>query len=135
MDAFNGGTAIYRGLALARTRLERLQARNGQIVLISDLEDGGDPRTRSALLRIAGAGMKLRVVGLGPSDEAKKVYLQVFGPQVFVKDPTLAATAAPDRPTRTLGTRKLIPAAALVIVLIGALGCGWTPVRLQRSGL
>jgi hypothetical protein len=133
MDAFEGGTSIFRGLDLARTTLERVHARGGQIVLISDLADGGDVRTRSALLRIAAAKIQLRVVGLEPTPQAKQVYLEVFGPQVFVKNPKLAATESPDRPEPAQGTRRLVPAATLAIVLLGAFGCWLTPLRLRQE--
>jgi hypothetical protein len=133
MDAFDGGTSIYRGLDVARTTLERVHARGGQIVLISDLADGGDPRTRAALLRIAAAQIQLRVVGLQPTPQAKLPYLQVFGPQVFVDNPKLAATTVPDKSERAQGTRRLVPAAALAIVLLGAFGWWLTPLRLRRE--
>jgi hypothetical protein len=133
MDAFAGGTAIYRGLNVARRALEQARVRHGQIVLISDLADDQILRTRTALLRIAAAKLQLRVVGLNPTEQAKLVYLDVFGPQVFVASPTLAASARGDRPERATGTRKPIPAALFAVVLLALFAWRQTPLRLRAA--
>jgi Mg-chelatase subunit ChlD len=133
IDAFEGGTAIYRGLNVARRALEQAHARHGQIVLISDLADYESPRTRTALLRIAAAKLQLRVVGLDPTEAAKQIYLDVFGPQVFVSKPKLAGSVGGDRPERASGTRTLVPAAVLGVVLLALFGLWQTPLRLRRA--
>jgi hypothetical protein len=133
INAFNGGTAIYRGLDVARLALEQAHARHGQIVLISDLADLESPLTRTALLRIAAAKLQLRVVGLNPTQQSKRMYLDVFGPQVFVSIPKLAASVEGDRPEQARGTRLLVPAAVLTILLLGLFGRWQTPLRLRGA--
>jgi hypothetical protein len=133
INAFNGGTAIYRGLDVARRALEQAHARRGQIVLISDLADLQSPRTRTALLRIAAAKLQLRVVGLNPTQQSKQMYLDVFGPQVFVSLPRLAASVEGDRPGQARGTRMLVPAAVLAVLLLGLFGRWQTPLRLRGA--
>ena len=133
MDAFAGGTAIYRGLNVARRALEQARVRHGQIVLISDLADDQILRTRTALLRIAAAKLQLRVVGLDPTPQAKRLYLDVFGPQVFVASPTLAGSVRGDRPERATGTRTPIPAALLAVVLLAVFAWRQTPLRLRAA--
>jgi hypothetical protein len=133
IDAFNGGTAIYRGLDVARRALEQAHARRGRIVLISDLADLESPLTRSALLRIAAAKLQLRVVGLNPTRQAKQMYLDVFGPQAFVSLPTLAASVEGDRAERAGGTHRLVPAALVAILLLGLFGRWQTPLRLRGA--
>jgi len=133
MNAFDGGTAIFRGLNVARRALEEAHARHGQIVLISDLEDGQDPRTRTALLRIAAARLQMRVVGLSPSETSRRMYRDVFGPQVFVSNPKLAGSVRGDLPERATGTRELIPAALVVVGLLAFFGCRQTPLQLRGA--
>jgi hypothetical protein len=133
MDAFAGGTAIYRGLNVARRALEQVRARHGHIVLISDLADDQVLRTRTELLRIAAAKLQLRVLGLDPTEEAKRLYLDVFGPQVFVASPTLAASTHGDQPERATGTRKPIPAALFAVVLLALFAWRQTPLRLRAA--
>ena len=134
MDAFDGGTAIYRGLNLARHALEQAHTHHGQIVLISDLDDNQDPRTRTALLRIASSRLQLRVVGLNAAELSRRMYLEVFGQQVFASKPELAASPVRgDRPERASGTRKPIPAALLVVLLLALFGWWQTPLRLRAA--
>lgn len=133
MSAFDGGTAIYRGLNVARRALERAHAHHGQIVLISDLDDGQDPRTRTALLRIAAAKLQLRVVGLNATELSRQMYLDVFGPQVFASNPKLAAAVQGDRPERASGTRTPIPAALLAVLLLAIFVWWQTPLRLRAA--
>ena len=133
INAFAGGTAIYRGLNTARRALERVHAHGGQIVLISDLEDGQNPRTRTALLRIAATKLQLRVVGLEPSEQSKQMYSDVFGPQVFVSTPSLAASVESDRVEQATGTRTLVPAALLTVLLLGVFARWHTPLRLRGA--
>jgi hypothetical protein len=133
MNAFAGGTAIFRGLNLARRALEQAHARHGQIVLISDLADNRDPRTRTALLRIAASKLQLRVVGLDPTEDSKRMYLNVFGQRVFVANPTLATSVQADRPERATGTRTLIPAAMLAILLLALFAWWQTPLQLRMA--
>ena len=133
MSAFEGGTAIYRGLNVARRALEQAHAHHGQIVLISDLEDGQDPRTRTALLRIAAAKLQLRVVGLNPTEEARRMYLDVFGPQVFASKPE-ARRLCSGRPAGTGERNAQADSGGSARVLLLAL-IGWwqTPLRLRAA--
>jgi hypothetical protein len=133
MNAFEGGTAIYHGLNMARRALVHGHAHRGQIVLISDLDDGQDPRTRTALLRIATDRLQMRVVGLDPPEASRRMYLDVFGPEVFVSNPTLAASVQGDRPERASGTRTLIPAALATVVLLGLFSWWQAPLRLRAA--
>jgi hypothetical protein len=133
MNAFEGGTAIYHGLNMARRVLVQAHAHHGQIVLISDLDDGQDPRTRTALLRIAAERLQMRVVGLDPTDASRRMYVSVFGPQVFASNPKLAASAHGDRLERASGTRTLIPAALLTVLLLGLFSSWQTPLRLRAA--
>jgi hypothetical protein len=103
-------------------------------MLISDLNDLQTSRTRTALLRIAAANLQMRVVGLHPTADSKRLYVDVFGPRVFVSSPTLATSVAADQPEQAAGTRRLVPAALLGVMLLALFGRWQTPLRLRGAG-
>jgi hypothetical protein len=132
MDAFAGGTAIHLGLDLARVELQRVEAKRGQVVLLSDLADAGDPRTRGALLRLAQAKLQLKVVPLEAIPQDKRAYLDVFGPSVF-SSPHLATAKHPDEPASAPGSAGVVPFAVLALLLLAALEWWRAPVRLPKE--
>jgi VWA domain-containing protein len=75
-QTFRAGTRISAALDLAKSMLDRDQVANGSILLVSDLETAPDdvPALARTIDNIERAGIKLRVVPLGPSSDAVKLF-------------------------------------------------------------
>ena len=75
-QTFRAGTRISAALDLAKSMLERDQVDKGSILLISDLETAPDdvPALARTIDGIERAGIKLRVVPLGPSSDAVRLF-------------------------------------------------------------
>ena len=80
-DDFRAGTRISEGLKVAREALIRERARNGSIILISDLEILPDEIVRliPVLADLRRDGFRLRIVPLNPSDEKRALVEQLVG--------------------------------------------------------
>ena len=76
-QTFRAGTKISVALDLAKSILERDEIADGSILLVSDLETAPDdvPALARTVASIDQSGVRLRVVGLGPSSDA----LALFG--------------------------------------------------------
>lgn len=75
-QTFRAGTRISSALDLAKSMLQRDQVDKGSILLVSDLETAPDdvPALARTIDGIERAGIKLRVVPLGPSSDAVKLF-------------------------------------------------------------
>lgn len=75
-QTFRAGTRISSALDLAKSMLDRDQVANGSILLVSDLETAPDdvPALARTIDNIERAGIKLRVVPLGPSSDAVRLF-------------------------------------------------------------
>jgi hypothetical protein len=94
-----GGTRISSGLALARQVLVRERVRNGKVVLVSDLEDEylDLPELGRVLAAYAETGLPLRVVGLSPAVDDKRIFSRLLADSGQLEDappPRAAATEA-----------------------------------------
>jgi von Willebrand factor type A domain len=73
---FRAGTRVSSALELARDMLERDRVRNGSILLVSDLETA--PEDVPPLTRTVGSlrrsSIDLRVLGLAPSSDARRIF-------------------------------------------------------------
>ena len=84
-DAFRSGTRISTALALARDMLEGDKVKNGSILLVSDLETAPDdvPETARVLRAIQRQGIPVRLLALGPSSDARRLFGGILGPKAF----------------------------------------------------
>jgi hypothetical protein len=75
-QGFRAGTRVSAALELARDMLERDRVRAGSILLVSDLETAPDdvpPLTRT-VESLRQSSIELRVVGLAPSSDARRIF-------------------------------------------------------------
>jgi hypothetical protein len=118
--AFTAGTRISTGLVLARRILARERVPNGKVVLVSDLEDEYLDLTDlgRVLAGYAEQGLPLRVVGLSPSDDDKRIFRRLLAESGQLED------APPPRVAEAEVALPAIPfpvALALVAVLLTVL--------------
>jgi len=73
---FRAGTKISSALELARSILERDEVEDASILLVSDLETAPDdvPALVQTVETIRQSDIRLRVVGLGPSSDARTIF-------------------------------------------------------------
>lgn len=127
---FDGGTVISRGLARARRILEKVHAKDGRVVLISDLQD--NPKDKPALHRELVAlwedHVQFELDALPPTRgvpasliELSAPYRSVFGDHILIKKPFLAASTN-GRPVAHTGI--LQPRYPLFGLLLGLLLAG-----------
>jgi hypothetical protein len=83
-ENFRSGTKISEGIDLARAIVERDRVR-ASALLLSDLHSGErDPAPLvTALQRLGGAGVELRVVPLFPLAHNRQLFLDLAGPDAF----------------------------------------------------
>jgi hypothetical protein len=125
--AIRGGTRISTGLRLARSILRREHDVHGDgVLLLSDLDNSlfDMPALTRTLTQYAAEGIKLRVIGLGPSRDDEEFFRRVLGPEALVSSAELAppgggathsvVTAAAATPTGLIG------AALVLLLLLGA---------------
>lgn len=76
IQAFRAGTRVSTALELAEHMLERDAVRSKSILLISDLETAPDdvPALTRTVGRLQRSSIALRVVGLGPSSDARRIF-------------------------------------------------------------
>lgn len=88
-QGFRAGTRVSAALELARAMLERDGVRAGSILLVSDLETAPDdvpPLTRT-VESLRRSSIDLRVVGLGPSSDARRIFEGVLQQGAFEASP------------------------------------------------
>jgi hypothetical protein len=117
-----GGTKISTGLALARQMLEREQVADGKVVLVSDLEDEylDLPELGRVLAGYAEIGLPLRVIGLSPTADDRRIFRRLLAQSGRLED-------APAPRTEQAGAvlppvpfpLALVAAAALLAFLLG----------------
>jgi len=114
-QTFRAGTQISSALQLARTMLERDGVHDGSVLLVSDLETAPDdvPAVTRAIEGLKRRDIALRVVGLGPSSDARRIFAGTLIKGAF------------DAPARTPGetatkshARATLP---LALLILGAL--------------
>jgi hypothetical protein len=88
-SGFRAGTRVSSALELARDMLERDDVRNGSILLVSDLETAPEdvpPLTRT-VEGLRRSSIDLRVVGLAPSSDARRIFEGVLQSRAFEAAP------------------------------------------------
>ena len=111
-QTFRAGTRISVALDLAKSILERDGIASGSILLVSDLETAPDdvPALARTVAEIDEAGIRLRIVPLGPSSDAVTLFsglleadaLAGFAQQASDADRPDAGSAGVELPTRLL---------------------------------
>jgi hypothetical protein len=116
-----GGTRISSGLALARQVLVRERVRNGKVVLVSDLEDEylDLPELGRVLAGYAEAGLPLRVVGLSPAEDDKRIFRRLLTDSGQLEDapPPRGSTADAALPPIPFPVALALVAVVLTLVL------------------
>ncbi len=113
--AFTAGTRISTGLELTRTILERQQVGNGAVLLVSDLQTASSDIAdmTEAIIGYRRAGIPLRIVGLSPQAQNRRLFERLVGKDAFAdverSGVSATATAASD------GGRGPLPRAFLVV--------------------
>jgi hypothetical protein len=115
--AFTSGTRISTGLALARQVLARERVLNGKVVLVSDLEDEylDLPELGRVLAGYVEQGLPLRVVGLSPAADDRRIFRRLLAESGQLED------APPPRAPQAEAALPAIPfpvALAFVAVLL-----------------
>jgi hypothetical protein len=120
--SFTSGTRISTGLSLARQVLVRERVPNGKVVLVSDLEDEylDLPELGRVLAEYTEQGLPLRVVGLSPTPDDKRIFRRLLAESGQLED------APPPRETQGEAALPAIPfpvalafVAALLTVVLG----------------
>ncbi len=111
-QSFRAGTRISQALKLARQMLERDGARNGSILLVSDLETAPDdvPELARTVDAIRATSISLRVYPLAPSSEALLVFEGLLEEGAFA-----APVASGDGRPVASEARSRVPVAFLVL--------------------
>jgi von Willebrand factor type A domain len=97
-QTFRAGTQISTALQLAKSMLERDGVRTGSILLVSDLETAPDdvPALTRTIVSLKQSDIALRVVALGPSSDARRIFEGVLVEGAFdapTRDPGEIAAA------------------------------------------
>jgi hypothetical protein len=119
-QTFRAGTQISAALQLARSMLERDGVSNGSVLLVSDLETAPDdvPALTRAIESLKGSDIALRVVALGPSTDARRIFAGSLVEGSFdapASDPT--EVAAEGEPSVTVPLTLLILSGLLFVAL------------------
>jgi hypothetical protein len=117
-DTFRGGTVISNGLIAAEQALHRRHARNGEILLISDLNnDPNDlPRLVNILVRLQAEHIRLRLAALGAVPQAHALFERIEGADAFVTPTSL--TSSSRSTTRIGAVESRAPSWALLVAAI-----------------
>jgi hypothetical protein len=134
-----GGTSISSGLAAAQRALRRDGIEDGSVLLVSDLDD--DPTDLSRLNRevdaLRRAGTELRVIGLDPSDDDRRLFDRL-APGSLVSDAEVVPEGL-EEPRAIIGADVpdglVIGGAALLLLLVlNEYWCGLLTWRTGRVG-
>ena len=111
-QSFRAGTRISQALKLARQMLERDRARNGSILLVSDLETAPDdlPELARTVEGIRASSHSLRVYPLAPSSEALLVFEGLLQEDAFA-----APAASGEGIPAASEARRRVPVAFFVL--------------------
>jgi von Willebrand factor type A domain len=112
-QTFRAGTRVSTALELARDILERDEVRNGSILLVSDLETAPDdvPALARTVDSIRSSSIELRVLGLGPSSDARRIFEGLLQEGAFA---ALGGEGDPTNPTQG-EARSPLPTALLIL--------------------
>ncbi|HZS31527.1 MAG TPA: VWA domain-containing protein [Gaiellaceae bacterium] len=144
--SFDGGTIISRAVALARRVLTRAQARNGRVVLLSDLQDNPKDLTHlhRQLVRLAEIHARFNLVPLPPTRQSpislaqlSAPYRAVFGDRIILYKPFLVAGTNGKPVAHTSILKARYPAVGLLLALLlgaAALAVSFFPRLAWRLG-
>jgi hypothetical protein len=124
---FDGGTVISRGLARTRRVLEKVNAKNPRVILISDLQDNPKdlPRLHEELVRLSADNVRFELDPLPPTRgipsslaELSAPYRAVFGDGIIIKKPFFAASTNGRAVSHTGILRARYPLFGLLLALV-----------------
>jgi hypothetical protein len=143
---FDGGTVISRGIGRARRVLEKVHAKNGRVVLISDLQDNPKdvPRLHEELVRLSEDHVRFDLDPLPPTRGIpaslamlSAPYRAVFGDDIIIKSPFLTASTNGRAVAHTGVLQARYPLFGLLLALLlgaSALAAGFFPRLSWRLG-
>jgi hypothetical protein len=104
VDTFRSGTRISTALQLAAEMLEREQADNGSILLVSDLETAPEdvPQVVRVVRDLRSRGIRMRAVALSPIQESRELFETMLGGPGALSEPP-PPKADPRRPAGPVG--------------------------------
>jgi hypothetical protein len=119
-QTFRAGTRISSALDLAKSMLDRDQVANGSILLVSDLETAPDdvPALARTIDNIERAGIKLRVVPLGPSSDAVKLFSGLLEKDAVAALTRVTQPTKPDAGATGVETPVLFLILGLLVFLV-----------------
>jgi hypothetical protein len=140
-DKFRGGTVISSGLIAAEQALLRRHARNGELLLVSDLNnDPGDlGKLITTLVRLRAEHIRLRIAALGALPEPRELFERIEGAGAFVAPSQLTSSSRSTTRIGSVTTRPpslaLLGAAILLTLALAAneLWCGRLTIRTEAA--
>lgn len=138
--AFTNGTHVSRGLILARAMLRRDRVEDGQVILVSDLEDDylDIPLLARTIETYGRERLPLHVIGLDPQPYDRQVFRQLLRGRGSVTDAALPGSSL--GPTATVPPTPFpLALVALASLLVVALGLNEhllvrLPLRAEAAG-
>ena len=121
--AFTNGTHVSRGLILARAMLRRDHVTDGQVILVSDLEDDylDIPLLARTLEAYGRERLPLHVIGLNPQPYDRQVFRQLIRGPGSVSDAALPGSSL--GPTATVPPTPFpVELVVLALLLVAAVG-------------
>lgn len=124
---FDGGTVISTGIAMARRVLESVGAKNGRVILISDLQDNPKdlPRLHDELVALWKDHAQFSLDPLPPTRgvpsslvELSEPYRAVFGDHIIIKKPFFAASTNGQEVAHTGILQPRYPMLGLLLALV-----------------
>ena len=119
-QTFRAGTRISTALDLAHGMLKRDGVTSGSILLVSDLETAPDdvPALTRTVLALRDSSIELRVIGFGPSSDARRIFEGLLGANTFNAPQATGQQLGLDNvATRHVPTALLLLGAVFFLVL------------------
>jgi hypothetical protein len=145
-EAFDGGTVISRAMARSRQVLIHAHAKNGRVVLISDLQDNPKdlPNLERQLLLLQKDHVSFELDPLPPTRntpdslaQLSEPYRAVFGDNIIILKPFLVASTNGQPVTHTATLQARYPMFGLLLALVlgaSALAVSFFPRLSWRLG-
>lgn len=121
-ETFRSGTRVSTALQLARSMLERDGVQSGSILLVSDLETAPDdvPALTRTVEDLRRSSIRLRVVGLSPSSDARLIFAGLMQEGPFRPSPSGREEAAGSSATAVGLPTALLVLGALSLLALAA---------------
>lgn len=122
-QTFRAGTKISTAVTLAQGMLERDGVESGSILLVSDLETAPDdvPLLARTLESLRDSSIELRVIGLAPSSDARRIFEGYLQADAFAAPSASSAEPVPESEESSIGLpTALLGLGALLFLALAA---------------